>query len=101
MERIDPYKLLVGDDPESTFFLRAGGEAPEFGIRKDDYIVVDRGAEARDGKLIVARMDDELGIMRLVRDNGAFLEADGKRLEITGREHVYIWGVVKWILREA
>lgn len=101
MERIDPYRLLVGDDPENTFFLKAGGDMPEFGIHEGDYIVVDRQAAALDGKLVVARMDDELGIMRLVRENGVFLEAEGRRIEITSREHVFVWGVVKWVLRQA
>lgn len=101
VSRIDPYRLIVGDNPESIVFLRAGGDMPEFGIHEEDYIVVDRQGEALDGKLVVAKRDDELRIMRLVRENGAFLESDGKRMEITGREHVYIFGVVKWILREA
>lgn len=99
--RIDPYRLLVGDNPESIFFLKAGLENPEFGIRREDYVVADRRAEALDGKLVVASLDGELRIMRLKRENGVFLEAGGKRMEITGREHVFIWGVVKWILREA
>lgn len=98
--RIDPYKLLVSDSPDSTFFLQAGMEMPEFGIVAGDYIVVDRQAEAKDGKLVVATLDGELRMMRLIRDNGVFLEAAGKRMESTGQEHVFIWGVIKWILRQ-
>lgn len=99
--RIDPYKLLAGDSPDSTFFLRTGMEMPEFGIVAGDYIVVDRQAEAKDGKLVVATLDGELRVMRLIRDNGAFLEAADKRMEITGQKHVFIWCVIKWILRKA
>lgn len=74
---------------------------PEFGIHQGDYIVVDRRTEAQSGKLVVATLDGELNVMRLVRENGVFLEAAGERMEITGREHIFIWGVIKWILRKA
>lgn len=38
--RINTYELLV-KNPDSTFFLQAGVDSPEFGISEGDYIVVD------------------------------------------------------------
>ena len=43
--RINPYELLV-QNPDSTFFLQAGGDMPEFGISEGNYIVVDMQAPA-------------------------------------------------------
>lgn len=97
--RINTYKLLV-KNPDSTFFLQTGGDSPEFGISEGDYIVVDRQTSALDGKLVIASLNGELRIMKLKRTEGIFLESGGKSLEITGREHVFIWGVVRWVLKE-
>lgn len=101
VRKIDPYRLLV-KNPDSTFFLQAGGEMEEFGIHGGDTLVVDRQAEAPDGKMVIAVFGGDLRVMRLVRKDGrAFLTADGKEMEITGLEHAYVWGVLMWVLREA
>ena len=99
-EKIDPYKLRV-KNPETTFFPQAEEENTFLGIRKGDLIVCDRAAEALDGKTVIADMDGDLSLWRLARKDGkAYLLGEEREKEITGREHVFIWGVVTWILRE-
>lgn len=100
MVRIDPYTLLVRD-PETTFFLQAGADMPEWGISKGDMLVADSGAEAPDGKKVIAELDCQLRLMQLSkRDGRAWLSAEGREMEITGRKHVHIRGVLMWVLRE-
>ena len=99
-KRIDPYTLLV-KNPESTIFLQTGQHMPEWDIHAGDMLVVDSSMEAVDGKKVVAEIDGELRLMRLSRrDDRVFLCADDREMEITGREHVYLRGVLKWVLRE-
>lgn len=71
--RINPYELLVRN-PDSTFFLKAGVDMPEFCISKGDYILVDRHAEEENGKIVIASFDGGVRLMRLIRrDCEAFL----------------------------
>lgn len=98
--RIDPYALLVRN-PDSTFFLKAGSDMPEWAISKGDTLVADSGAEAPDGKKVIAELDGELRLMALSRRDGrVWLAAEGREMEISGREHVYIRGALMWVLRE-
>ena len=97
---INPYELLVLN-PDSTFFLKEGVDMPEFCISKGDYILVDRQAEAENGKIVIASFDGWLRLMRLIRrDCEAFLSDREMEKEVTELEHVFIWGVIRWILRE-
>lgn len=86
--RIDPYALFVRN-PETTFFLQAGADMPEWDISKGDMLVAESSAEALDGKKVMVELDGELGLMALSRRDGrAWLAADGREMEITGLEHV-------------
>lgn len=64
-------------------------------------LVAESSAEALDGKKVIVELDGELRLMALSRRDGrAWLAADGREMEITGLEHVYIRGVLMWVLRE-
>lgn len=74
---------------------------PEFGLNAGDMLVVDSQNEAADGKKVVVEIDGELRLMRLSRrDDHVFIVADNREMEITGREHVFLRGVLMWVLRQ-
>ena len=95
---LDLNKLLI-QNKAATFFLRVKGDSMvNAGIHDGDIIVVDRSLEAVDRSVVVAVVDNELTIKRLVWRNGvAELHAENPRYQpIRFREgqEMTIWGVV-------
>ena len=66
------------DHPESTFIVRVAGESMTgAGIFDGDLLVVDRSLEPRDGDVVVAVLDGELTVKRLLHDaHGWYLHAE-------------------------
>lgn len=94
---------LVVRNPAATYFLRAMGESMiGAGIHSGDLLVVDRSKEAQSGKVVVAVIDGELTVKRLLKKNGRTIlaaENPGYRdFDITGREDASIWGVVTYVV---
>lgn len=90
---------LLGNHPQSTFFMRVRGHSMMgVGIHDNDIIAVDRALESRHGSIVVAVVDNEFTCKKLcLRGDRAYLEAahpaypeihpgDGQTLEV--------WGVV-------
>lgn len=90
---------LLGNHPQSTFFMRVRGHSMMgVGIHDNDIIAVDRALEPRHGSIVVAVVDNEFTCKKLcLRGDRAYLEAahpaypeihpgDGQTLEV--------WGVV-------
>lgn len=97
-ERLDLHRYLVRN-PAATFFLRAQGESMiNAGIFDGDLLIVDRSVEAGNNRVVIAALDGELTVKRLVRRRGHVLLApenpDYPEIDITEREYVHIWGVV-------
>lgn len=91
--------------PEATFFLRAQGWSMlGAGIHDGDILVVDRALEAAHGRVVIAALDDELLVKRLLRRDGRVVLApenpDFPELDITEREHAHIWGVVTYAVHK-
>lgn len=60
-----------GAAPNELFALRVRGESMiELGILDGDLVIVRRGAEARDGDVVVAQIDGEATVKTLRRRNG-------------------------------
>lgn len=103
-QRLDLHKHLVTHET-ATFFLRAHGESMlNAGIHDGDLLVVDRAVEAEHNKVVIAALDGELMVKRLVRRNGRVLlvpeNPDYPEFDITNREHVHIWGVVTYAVHK-
>ncbi len=83
----------------ATFFLRVAGDSMSgAGILPGDLLVVDRSVEAVPGSIVIAALEGELTVKRLVRKQGrTYLAPENPRytpLDITEHEDVHIWGVV-------
>jgi len=103
-QRLDLHRHLVRNEA-ATFFLHASGQSMTgAGIHDGDLLVVDRSAEASDGRVVIAAVDGELLVKRLVRKDGrVWLQSenpDYPNFDITGHEHVHIWGVVTYAVHK-
>lgn len=92
--------------PASTFFVRVQGNSMrEAGISSGDILVVDRSLEASNGKIIVAIVNGEFTVKRLV------IESEKVRLmpanpsypvmHIHSDTDFQVWGVVTYVIHRA
>lgn len=94
---IDLNRLLI-HDRTSTFLMRVSGQAmAASGIAHGDEVIVDRALAPKDGSVVIAIVDGELVIRRLVGHRGAMVlcsdeQTPEQALPIT--EETSIWGVV-------
>ena len=89
--------------PTATFFLKAGGRSMQgAGIHDGDLLVVDRSLPSDPGTVVVAVVDGEFTVKRLVRTTGGMMLAaehpDYSPIAIGSETDVRIWGVVTWVL---
>lgn len=99
--------LNVGEmlirDRAATYLVRAHGSSmTRAGIFDGSILVVDRGLEARDGRIVVAIVDGELTVKRLrVQGGEVLLQAEGDHhphIRLHELSELTIWGVVTWVL---
>lgn len=84
--------------PAATFFVRVDGDSMiGAGIYKGDLLIVDRSLEARHGSIVVAVVDGEFTLKRLIKRNGEiFLHAENPKysdLKIESEMNFEVWGV--------
>ena len=97
-DRLDLNQLLVRNR-SATFFLRVKGDSMvNAGIHDGDIIVVDRSLEPVHHSVVVAVVDSELTVKRLVLHNGcAELHAENPQyapIRIREGQELTVWGVV-------
>lgn len=102
--RLDLHEHLV-PHPDSTFFLRASGSSMlGAGIHDGDLLVVDRSLQGTSGRVVIAVVDGELTVKRLVMREGKTLlvpeNPDFTAQDVTGREDVWVWGVVTSVVHK-
>jgi DNA polymerase V len=103
MERgIDLNEQLIRNKP-ATFFFRMNSEAMrEAGIFPGDVLIVDRSIAAKPGKVIIAVVNGEMMVRRLLQDRGkTWLGADNKTippLPLNPEHELIIWGVVVYAI---
>ena len=103
-DSLDLHKLAVRNPP-ATFFMRVTGDSMiGVGIHSSDLLVVDRSRTPASGKVVVAVVDGELTIKRLVKRKGRmYLSPENPaypEIDITDREEVSIWGVATYVLHQ-
>lgn len=97
-KRLDLNVHLI-QHPNATFFIRVDGDSmTDAGIHSGDLLVVDRKLEPGDQSVVVAALDGELTVKRLVKKNGKlFLASENPRfkpIEVNPEVGVEVWGVV-------
>lgn len=85
--------------PDTTFIVTVAGDSMQgAGIWDGDLLVVDRSLEVRDGDVVIAILDDELTVKRLVMHGSTpVLHAENPRypdFSSADAEQLEIWGVV-------
>lgn len=91
-------KLITNKD--ATFLLRVQGDSmQDVGIFEGDILIVDRSIQPTPGKIVIAALDGELTVKRLlVNDKGTFLAPENPNyplIPVQEESDMVIWGVVK------
>jgi DNA polymerase V len=108
-DSIDTYFSLdqsLVKHPKSVFCVKVSGESMlNAGISPGDVLVVDTKEEARDGRIIIASIDGDTTVKRLVRHGGkVFLVPANPKfstIEILPEMSFRVLGVVTHVIREA
>ena len=98
--RLDLSRALIRN-PAHTFFIQLNDDSLSgSGYTAGDIVIVDRQASPRNKDVIIAYLEGEFIIRRLIiRDELPALEWDEGILEIEPDTSFNIWGVVKVIIR--
>ena len=101
-DTLDLHKYAVRNGA-ATFFLRASGDSMiGAGIHDGDILVVDRSLSPTSGKVVIAAVDGELTVKRLLKKGMRLLlvpeNTDYDTIDITAHESTTIWGVVTFAL---
>ena len=102
-DSLDLNDYLV-PNPTATFMVRVNGNSMTgAGIFSGDVLVVDRSLEAGHSHIVIAVVDGELTVKRLLRTvKGWMLEAENPaypNIHVTGNSELVIWGVVRAVVR--
>jgi DNA polymerase V len=95
---LDLNEYLI-EHPAATFYVRVSGESMiKAGINPNDILIVDRAVEPVDGKIVIAVLNGELTVKRLVtKQSKVFLYPENdafKPIEVSPEAEFKIWGVV-------
>lgn len=104
-QKLDLNQLMVAN-PAATFFLRVEGDSMNgAGIQSGDLLVVDRSLKAYSGKIIVAILNGEFTVKRLLIQNEKMrLIAENPlypNIEISEDIQFEVWGVVTYVIHRA
>lgn len=102
--QLDLNDLLIRN-PAATFFVRVAGDSMTgVGINDNDILVVDRSLEPSNGKIIIAAVNGELTVKRLVKtDSVCRLVAENPNyspIEVTEELSCVVWGVVTSVIHQ-
>lgn len=91
--------------PAATFFMRVKGDGlNEIGIFSDDILVIDRSINAVANHLIVAILEGEMVVRKLIKKGNTMYvtttENEQDQLEITNELDFEIWGVVSYAIHK-
>ncbi len=90
--------FMVGNKTATFFFRVQGDSMVKAGIFDGDVLVVDKSKEAKSGQIVVAVIDGEFTVKRLViRNEKISLEPENDNyspIEINSESSFEVWGVV-------
>ena len=101
---IDLNKYLI-KNPISTFFLRVSGNSMNnAGIYNNDILIIDRSINPNPGHIVVALLDGEFTLKRLVKEkDNYYLKADKENypaISLYEYVNIQIWGVAVYSIHE-
>lgn len=88
---------------EATFLLEVSNDSMiDAGIQPGDLVLVERGREAKNGRIVVAEVDGEWTLKRIDKRNGrvVLLPANPKYKPIYPRESLNVGGIVVGVVRK-
>lgn len=97
------FSDLVHLSPYSTYVLRSAGDYPGAGIVEGSLLAVDRGLTPAHGQIVIAEVDNELVIRRLLLTPAPALQTLNGECSVTQLnedEPLPIWGVVAYALTD-
>ena len=103
-KKLDLNDLLI-KHPSSTFFVRVTGDSMiGVGIHSGDLLVVDRSLEATNNNIVVAVINSELTVKRLViKGNEISLYPENTNyspINISEEDSFSVWGVVTSVIHK-
>ena len=92
-------------NPTSSFFLRVSGNSMNnTGIFNNDLLIVDRSINPKSGDVVVAILDGEFTLKRLIKENkNYYLKADKEDypvIDLYEYTDVIIWGVANYSIHK-
>ena len=102
---LDLNELLI-THPAATFFVRVAGDSmQDAGIFSGDVLIVDRSLEATDHAIVIAVINTEFTVKRLIKQKGrVYLSPENRAypiVEIMPESDFQIWGVVTYVIHKA
>lgn len=103
-EKLDLNHYLISN-PAASFFVRVIGDSMNnAGIYEGSLLLVDRSLEAVPGKIVIAALEGEFTVKRLLKKNDFWiLHAENpayKDIIISARSAFTIWGVVTAVINK-
>lgn len=97
---LDLNELLV-KHPAATFFVRVGGDAMVgAGLFPGDIAVVDRSLTPKKGSIIVAILNGEFTIRRLMKGKLQAENSKYKEIPLTPETDFQVWGVITYVIHD-
>ncbi len=101
---LDINDLLI-EHPAATFFVRVAGDSMiDAGIHAGDVLVVDRSKTAINGNIIIALVNGEYTVKRLLLAKGEVTlypeNANYAPIRLSGLDELIVWGVVTGLARQ-
>lgn len=103
-KKLDLNELLI-KKPGATFFVKVEGHSmQEANIFSGDILIVDRSLSAVSGTIVVAVLNGEFTVKRLLKkENRLWLTPENKAfpaIEITPEMEFQIWGTVTYVIHK-
>jgi DNA polymerase V len=91
--------------PSATYFVKASGDSMiGAGIFNGDLLIVDRSLEASSGKVVIAEVDGQLTVKRLLKLDDSFsLQSENSSyppIDLQEGNEVVVWGVVTHVIHD-
>jgi len=102
---LDLNELLI-KHPSATFFVKVSGNSMiNAGIHDGDILVVDRALEPKNNDIVIAVIDGELTVKRLIIKNKKIYlypeNSNYKPIEVRSEEReLIIWGVATYVIHK-